>query len=58
MKNQLKLLGLSINWEHEISTLQEYYKHQQSLLLIFIKMVWYPEKKLMLIGILLRNSAC
>ena len=30
MKNQLKKLGLSIDWEREISTCSEdYYKHQQ-----------------------------
>ena len=30
MKSQLKLLGLSIDWELEISTCdKEYYKHQQ-----------------------------
>ncbi len=30
MKNQLKLLGLSIDWEREISTCSDqYYKHQQ-----------------------------
>ena len=30
MKNQLKLLGLSIDWDKEISTCSpEYYKHQQ-----------------------------
>ena len=32
MKNQLKMLGLSIDWDLEISTCdKEYYKHQQSL---------------------------
>ena len=30
MKNQLKKLGLSIDWDREISTCSdEYYKHQQ-----------------------------
>ena len=30
MKNQLKQLGLSIDWDREISTCSEdYYKHQQ-----------------------------
>ena len=34
MKNQLKKLGLSIDWEREISTCNEdYYKHQQSFFL-------------------------
>ena len=36
MKNQLKLLGLSIDWEKEISTCdEEYYKHQQELFIDF-----------------------
>ena len=36
MKNQLKLLGLSIDWDSEISTCDpEYYKHQQSLFIDF-----------------------
>ena len=36
MKKQLKLLGLSIDWDREISTCdQEYYKHQQEF---FIEM--------------------
>ena len=31
MKNQLKKLGLSIDWSREISTCSEdYYKHQQT----------------------------
>ena len=34
MKNQLKQLGLSVDWEREISTCSdEYYKHQQSFFL-------------------------
>ena len=34
MKNQLKKLGLSIDWSREISTCNEdYYKHQQSFFL-------------------------
>ena len=34
MKNQLKLLGLSIDWDKEISTCSpEYYKHQQKFFL-------------------------
>ena len=34
MKNQLKLLGLSVDWSREISTCsKEYYKHQQSFFL-------------------------
>ncbi len=36
MKDQLKKLGLSIDWEREISTCSpEYYKHQQKLFLDF-----------------------
>ena len=36
MKQQLKLLGLSIDWGLEISTCdEEYYKHQQSLFIDF-----------------------
>ena len=36
MKNQLKLLGLSIDWDQEISTCDEkYYKHQQELFIDF-----------------------
>ena len=36
MKDQLKLLGLSIDWEREISTCDvSYYKHQQSLFIDF-----------------------
>ena len=36
MKKQLQLLGLSINWDHEISTCDDdYYKHQQSLFIDF-----------------------
>ena len=36
MKSQLKLLGLSIDWDHEISTCDKnYYKHQQELFIDF-----------------------
>ena len=36
MKNQLKKLGLSIDWDKEISTCSpDYYKHQQKLFLEF-----------------------
>ena len=36
MKKQLKLLGLSIDWDREISTCDEkYYKHQQELFIDF-----------------------
>ena len=38
MKVQLQRLGLSIDWEREISTCDEtYYKHQQSLFAFFYK---------------------
>ena len=36
MKNQLKMLGLSIDWSHEISTCDvSYFKHQQELFIDF-----------------------
>ena len=36
MKSQLKLLGLSIDWDLEISTCdKEYYKHQQEIFIDF-----------------------
>ncbi len=36
MKKQLKMLGLSIDWEYEISTCDvEYFKHQQELFIDF-----------------------
>ena len=36
MRDQLKLLGLSIDWEREISTCDKsYYKHQQELFIDF-----------------------
>jgi len=38
MKSQLKRLGLSIDWDKEISTCNEnYYKHQQTLFSLFFK---------------------
>ena len=38
MKNQLKKLGLSIDWDREISTCnEEYYKHQQIFFLELLK---------------------
>ena len=46
MKNQLKKLGLSIDWEREISTCSEdYYKHQQSFFLELLekKLVYRKE---------------
>ena len=48
MKKQLKMLGLSIDWNLEISTCNEkYYKHQQELFIDFYNKVWFQEKKLM-----------
>ena len=36
MRNQLKLLGLSIDWEKEVSTCdKKYYRHQQELFIDF-----------------------
>ena len=38
MKNQLKMLGLSIDWDLEISTCEkDYYKHQQEIFIDFFK---------------------
>ena len=38
MKKQLKLLGLSIDWDREISTCDpKYYKHQQKFFLQMLK---------------------
>ena len=38
MKQKLQLLGLSIDWDLEISTCdEEYYKHQQELFIDFFK---------------------
>ena len=38
MKKQLQRMGLSIDWEREISTCsKEYYKHQQKLFIDFYK---------------------
>ena len=38
MKKQLKLLGLSIDWDREISTCEpEYYKHQQEFFIELFK---------------------
>ena len=45
MKKQLKSIGLSIDWEREISTCDDqYYKHQQKLLLIYIMQVLFIRK--------------
>ena len=35
MKNQLKMLGLSIDWDYDISTDEKYFKHQQELFIDF-----------------------
>ena len=36
MRSQLKLLGLSIDWDREVSTCdKKYYKHQQELFIDF-----------------------
>ncbi|WP_339048893.1 leucine--tRNA ligase [Candidatus Mesenet endosymbiont of Phosphuga atrata] len=38
MKKQLKSIGLSYNWEHELSTCDhEYYKHEQKFFLSFLR---------------------
>ena len=38
MKSQLKKLGLSIDWDREISTCSEdYYKHQQKFFLELLR---------------------
>ena len=47
MKKQLKLLGLSIDWDREISTCSsEYYKHQQEFFLeLYEKGLVYRKEK-------------
>ena len=51
MKAQLKKLGLSIDWDREISTCsEEYYKHQQKFFLNYMKKNLFIEKKTMLTG--------
>ena len=48
MKVQLQRLGLSIDWEREISTCDEtYYKHQQNLFSFFYKKKLAYKKKVM-----------
>ena len=40
MKSQLQRLGLSIDWDKEVSTCDEnYYKQQQSIFSFFLKKV-------------------
>ena len=52
MKSQLQRLGLSIDWDKEISTCDpSYYKHQQILFsLLFKKEIAYKKKKLCELG--------
>jgi leucyl-tRNA synthetase len=46
MKRQLKMLGLSIDWELEISTCDElYYKHQQELFIDFYNKGYVSRKE-------------
>ena len=46
MKRQLKMLGLSIDWELEISTCDEkYYKHQQELFIDFFNKGYVSRKE-------------
>ena len=46
MKNQLKLLGLSIDWKLEISTCdKDYYKHQQELFIDFYEKGFVSRKE-------------
>ena len=46
MKTQLKMLGLSINWDLEISTCDEnYYKHQQELFIDFYNLGLVSRKR-------------
>ena len=45
MKSQLKKLGLSIDWDREISTCsEEYYKHQQTFFLNYLKNLVYRKE--------------
>ncbi len=48
MKKQLKLLGLSLDWDREISTCEpEYYKHQQEFFIELFKKNQFIKKTLM-----------
>ena len=48
MREQLKLLGLSIDWSREVSTCNEdYYKHQQSLFIDFYNLGLIKKKRRM-----------
>ena len=52
MKNQLKMLGLSIDWDLKfLLVMKIIISINKSYLLIFTKQDWFQEKKLMLIGI-------
>ena len=45
MKTQLKKLGLSLDWDREISTCSEdYYKHQQKILELYEKKLVYRKE--------------
>ncbi len=46
MKRQLKMLGLSIDWDYEISTCDEdYYKHQQEIFIDFFNKGFVSRKE-------------
>ncbi len=46
MKRQLKLMGLSINWDLEVSTCDEnYYKHQQEIFIDFFNKGFVKKKE-------------
>ena len=46
MKSQLKKLGLSVDWDREISTCSpEYYKHQQEFFELFDKGLVYRKEQ-------------
>ena len=51
MKNQLKMLGLSIDWDREISTCSAKYKHQQKIFLDLYDKGLVYRKESYLIGI-------
>ena len=47
MKNQLKLLGFSIDWDREISTCDDnYYSHQQKFFWLLKKGLVYKKESL------------
>ena len=47
MKSQLLQMGLSLDWDREIATCHpEYYKHEQSFLLICLKLGLRIKKRL------------